>query len=267
MTALAPLLLALAGVLAERAATRSIRARAGKCLGLRERLEEVPRIAPRGAAAAAALVVLVVWAGPVAAALGAAVGLVGVRVAARRRRSGDRRRREEQLPEAIGAIGGGIRAGLSLVQAIAHARDETAEPVRGDLARLVDRVEMGTPVAGALAGWADDVDSEDARLIAGVLELHRQSGGDLPTVLEGLVTTLRERRAAHDEVRALTAQARLSGTILGMLPIGFFGFLMVTSRDEMLDAIATPLGGVAVAAGVVMEGLAFLWIRRLLVVR
>ena len=97
--------------------------------------------------------------------------------------------------------------------------------------------------------------------IAGVLDLHRRSGGDLPIVLDGLATTLRERRAAYREVRALTAQARLSGVILGMLPIGFFAFLLVTSRDEMLDAIGTPLGGVSLGVGLVLELLAFVWIR------
>jgi tight adherence protein B len=131
----------------------------------------------------------------------------------------------------------------------------------------VGRIEVGMPVADALFGWAEDLDSEDARLIAGVLDLHRQSGGDLPSVLDGLVATLRERRAAHREVRALTAQARLSGLILGMLPVGFFGFLLLTSRREMVDAIATPLGRTAVATGLVLEALAFLWIRRLLEVR
>jgi tight adherence protein B len=86
-------------------------------------------------------------------------------------------------------------------------------------------------------------------------------------VLDGLAGTLRERRAAFRDLRALTAQARLSGVILGMLPIGFFGFLLLTSRREMLDAIATPLGGAALGIGLALELLAFLWIRHLLEVR
>ena len=86
-------------------------------------------------------------------------------------------------------------------------------------------------------------------------------------MLDGLAETLRERRAADREVRALTAQARLSGVILGMLPIGFFGFLLLTSREQMLDAIGTPLGGAALGIGLTLEVLAFLWIRHLLEVR
>jgi Flp pilus assembly protein TadB len=68
-------------------------------------------------------------------------------------------------------------------------------------------------------------------------------------------------------VRALTAQARLSGTILGVLPFGFFAFLWLTSRSEIEAALRTPAGIVAIGLGLALEGLAFLWIRRLLEVQ
>ena len=66
------------------------------------------------------------------------------------------------------------------------------------------------------------------------------------------------------EVRSLTAQARLSGAILGLLPIGFFGFLWLTSRRDMLTALGSSLGRTAIVIGLVLEAAAFLWIRRLL---
>ena len=111
------------------------------------------------------------------------------------------------------------------------------------------------------------VDTDDARLVAGDLGLHRRSGGDLPAVLDQVAATLRERQAAAGEVRALTAQARLSGTILGVLPVGFFAFLWLTSREQIEGAFRTPAGIAALALGALMEALAFLWIRHLLEVR
>ena len=68
-------------------------------------------------------------------------------------------------------------------------------------------------------------------------------------------------------MRALTAQARLSGAILGLLPIGFFAFLWLTSRRDIEGAFRTPAGLTAFGVGAVLELLAFLWIRRLLEVR
>ena len=68
------------------------------------------------------------------------------------------------------------------------------------------------------------------------------------------------------EVRSLTAQARLSGTILGLLPIGFFLFLSVVSHHDMAAAYSSSIGVAAIAAGLVLDGLAFLWIRKLVAV-
>ena len=262
MIALTSGLLALAGLFAERAIREQRSARTASLRPtIAERRNDPPRwqrLWPLG------VPVLIMAAGPL---LGfAAVGAIaiGLHVRSRRRASNARRRREEQLADAVAAIAAGIRSGLSLTQSLAHARDEAEEPLREDLANMVSRIETGVPIREALSGWSEQLDSEDARLIVGVLDLHRRSGGDLPAVLENLVRTLRDRRAAQREVRALTAQARLSAVILGSLPIGFFAFLLLTSRREMLDAMAAPVGRIAVALGLGLEGLAFLWIRRLL---
>jgi tight adherence protein B len=106
----------------------------------------------------------------------------------------------------------------------------------------------------------------DVRLAAAVLRLHHRTGGALAPVLEGLASTMRDRRAAVREVRSLTAQARLSGAILGLLPIGFFAFLWLSSRRDMQIAVASSLGRTAIAVGLALEGAAFVWIRRLLAV-
>jgi tight adherence protein B len=205
--------------------------------------------------------------GPALAIAGIAGAVVIRHLLRRRRRTRERHRAAEQIADVVGALSAGLRAGLSLSQSFAYARDETDEPLKSDLASLVDKIDVGTPMGEALSDWADAERSEDVLLIVGVLDLHRRSGGDLPTVLDSLAGTLRERRAASRDVRALTAQARLSGVILGMLPIGFFCFLLLTSRREMLQAIGTPLGGAALGIGLGLELLAFLWIRYLLEVR
>ncbi len=266
MIGLASGLLALAGLFAGQAARSVRRADVSERLGL-EPVERPRRRLPKTWVWFAVPVVVALAGAPVPALGLAASAIVVGRALDRRRRTADRRRREEQLADAVAALAAGLRAGLSLPQSFAYARDEAQMPLREDLARLVDGIDVGRPVGEALHAWAEGLRSEDAMLIAGVLELHRRSGGDLPSVLDGLVATLRERRAADREVRAFTAQARMSGLILGTLPIGFFGFLLLTSRREMVDAMGTTLGRVAVAVGLGLETLAFLWIRRLLEVR
>ena len=208
-----------------------------------------------------------VFAAPLGVALGALAALFVRRLVLRRRAAKRSAMEDEQLADAVGALSAALRAGRSLPQALGYAAEETPVPLDLSIRRLVDDLAVGVPLEHALHGWATEMGTGDARLLAGVLRLHRRSGGDLPMVLDQVGVTLRERRAASQEVRALTAQARLSGAILGFLPIGFFGFLWLTSRSDIEGAFRTPAGIAAVTVGLVMEGLAFLWIRHLLEVR
>ena len=171
---------------------------------------------------------------------------------------------DEQLADAVRSIAAGMRAGLSVPQAIAYAAGEADPPLAGSLERVVDRLDLGGRLDDALGGWANDIGTDDARLLVGVLALHRRTGGDLPIVLDQVARTLGERVSATREVRALTAQARLSGVILGFLPIGFFGFLWLTSRRDIEGAFRSPIGVGAFLLGLVLEAIAFVWIRSLL---
>lgn len=169
-----------------------------------------------------------------------------------------------QLADAVAAIASGSRAGLSLPQAVQVAAEQTPPPVGVALREVVDRTRLGASLEEALDGWAAATPIPDVRLTTAVLRLHRRTGGSLAPVLEGLARTLRERRAAVREVRSLTAQARLSGAILGLLPVGFFLFLWLTARRDMAAALGTSLGRTAIVVGLALEAVAFLWIRRLL---
>lgn len=195
---------------------------------------------------------------------GLAFGALALRLRRRRRIAADVALLEDQLAEAVSSLAAGLRAGLSLTRAIAFTAQEAEPPLAPSLAAVAARSELGVPLERALADWAADAGSPDARLLAGVLDLHRRTGGELPAVLDGVAATLRERRAAAQEVRALTAQARLSGAILGLLPIGFFLFLSVTAREDIAAAFQSSAGIAAMVLGATMQGLAFVWIRSLL---
>ncbi|HEU4355935.1 MAG TPA: type II secretion system F family protein [Actinomycetota bacterium] len=183
---------------------------------------------------------------------------------ARRRRPPRTDVLQGQLADAASAIASASRAGLSLRQAVQVAAEQTPPPVGEALREVVDRTSLGASLDEALEGWAAASPIPDVRLATAVLRLHRRTGGALAPVLEGLAKTLRERRAAVREVRSLTAQARLSGAILGLLPVGFFLFLWLTARRDMAAALGTSLGRTAIAVGLGLEAAAFLWIRRLL---
>lgn len=265
MSSLAWGLLAVAALVAERGSRWTRRDRVRTRLvdppvrAARPGLDRSALLAP--AAGAAAGFALGGWAG---AAVGVAGGVGARRLGERRRAAAARGTRDGQLADMAAGISSAMRAGMSLPQALTAAHEEAEPPLRSDLAVLVGDLEVGVDVDRALDTWVTAVGSDDARLLAAALTLHRRTGGDLPRVLDQVVATIRERVAIAREVRGLTAQARLSGLILGLLPVAFFAFLWVTSRADMQAALSTPAGLLAVGIGICMEVGAFLWIRRLL---
>ena len=169
-----------------------------------------------------------------------------------------------QLADAVSAVAAASRSGLSIPQALAVAADQTADPVGTSMREVVEQTSLGSSLDDALHRWTAVIPIADVRLVAAVLRLHRRTGGALPDALDGLTRTLRERRSVVREIRSLTAQARLSGAILGLLPVGFFAFLWITSRGDMSDALTSAMGRTSIVVGLLLQGVAFLWIRHLL---
>jgi tight adherence protein B len=202
--------------------------------------------------------------GPVGGALAAGLALGVPRVLKRRRAGSGRAALEAQLASSVASVAAALRAGLSLSQAVGFAAAESEPPVSDALRAVAEREELGLSLDESLARWGEGSPSSDVRLVADVLRLHVGSG--LPLVLDHACRALRERETTRREVRSLTAQARLSGTILGLLPIGFFLFLSVVSHHDMAAAYSSPIGVAAIAVGLVLDGLAFLWIRKLVAV-
>ena len=148
---------------------------------------------------------------------------------------------QERFADAVGAIAAAVRAGSSLDQAIRYAAGEAEPPIRRTARRPRCRTRSrASRSIVAIDGWARELGTDDGDLVAGALDLHRRSGGDLPAVLDQVTATIRDRVGIAREVRSLTAQARLSAWILGLLPVGFFAFLWLTARDEIEGALRTP---------------------------
>jgi tight adherence protein B len=199
--------------------------------------------------------------GSVAAAVAMAVA---PRIARRRRSARGAEALESDLADAVVVMAATMRSGRSLTQAIAQAGGELNPPLGPALLAVADRSEFGVPFDASLDRLVQELPSADVRLVSGVLRIHRRTGGALPGVLDQVAHTLRERRAAAREIRSLTAQARLSAVILGLLPIGFFLFLSATSKNDIAAAYHSATGATAIGVGLCLQVGAYLWIRRLL---
>lgn len=201
-----------------------------------------------------------VFGAPLGAVAGTAIPLIRLRRAHRRRAAS----LERGLGDVVAATALAIRSGQSLAQAVEYAGSEVDEPVRGILGAALAGRRMGTTLEEALGRFAAGVGTEDARMFVMVIGIQARSGGNLAAALEEVATTIHHRLAVRRELHALSAQGRMSGTILGLLPIAFFVVLGVTSRDQLEPVYRSTAGMALIVSGLAMQGLAYLWIRHLL---
>ena len=195
---------------------------------------------------------------------GGAVGAVAPRSLARRRAARTGAALDRQVGEFADGVASAVRGGLSISQAVTFAAEEAEPPLRRAASALLGTIEVGTPLTESLEGFADSVGTDEARLLALVLGVHHRSGGNVAAALDEIRSTIRHRLDLRRELSALTAQGRISGAILGVLPVAFFLVLSLTSRSELEPVVRSPVGAVLVTTGLALEALAYLWIRRLL---
>jgi tight adherence protein B len=159
---------------------------------------------------------------------------------------------EAHLAEAIDLIVNALRAGYGFLQALEAASRDLEGPIREELSRVVEEINVGANPAAALAAIGDRVDSYDFNLVATAVTVQRTVGGNLAEVLENIAKTIRERRRIRGEVRALTTGPRVSSYVLGLIPLVMLIFFSLTNssyRDVMLHS----------SAGQLMIGFAAVW--------
>ncbi len=202
-------------------------------------------------------------AGPVGALAGAIGGLLAFQAVLTRRLESRRARAAEQVREVARALAAGTRAGLSVRRALAEAAREAEPPLEAAIVAALRRLDVGAPIGEALAGLARDLASDDARVLMAALEIHRRTGGDLPSLLDEVAAMIGGRVEARRHLRALTAQGRASGVVLAVLPVAFVGLLSGTGGNGLGAFYRTPLGALLLGIGLGLEGLGFLWLRRI----
>jgi len=207
---------------------------------------------------------------PLALLIGAFIGFMLPRLWLGRRKSGRLGAFNKQLPDTITLLANGLRAGSSFLQAVELVVRESRPPMSTEFSRVIREVNLGLPFEQAMENMVRRVRSEDLELMATAINIQHTVGGNLAEILDSIAYTIRERIRIKGEIRTLTAQQRLSGYVVGFLPIGLAGFLFVAAPNFMQpmfekppEALGLPLGVVILAFGGFMMFIGFMFIRKI----
>ena len=169
-----------------------------------------------------------------------------------RRKNGRLSAFNKQLPDTITLIANALRAGSSFLQAIELVVRESRPPISIEFGRVIREVNLGLPFESALENMVRRVRSDDLELMATAISIQHTVGGNLAEILDSIAFTIRERIRIKGEIRTLTAQQRLSGYVVGFLPIGLAGFLFIAAPGFMKPMFANPPAIAGLPAGVVI---------------
>jgi tight adherence protein B len=146
------------------------------------------------------------------------------------------------LPEMITTLVNALRAGFSFLQALKNAAEEAPSPVKEELEITLREMQFGVSVEDSLNRLYERMPSDDLDLMIQAILIQRQVGGNLAVVLEKNVHTIRERIKIQGQIKTLTAQGKMSGTVVALLPLGLSGMLSLVNPGYMTPLFTNPIG-------------------------
>jgi tight adherence protein B len=160
-----------------------------------------------------------------------------------------------------------LRAGHAFPTGIQMVADEMPNPIGAEFKLLYDRQNFGMSLNDALKGMAERVPILDARFFTTAVLTQRETGGNLSEILDNLAAVIRDRFKVKRQVRAVTAHGRITGWILSGLPPVLALILTMVSPRFMAPMFTDPLGTKMIMAGLAMQVMGTLIIRKLVNIR
>jgi tight adherence protein B len=171
---------------------------------------------------------------------------------------------ERQLPDALMLVASSLRSGYGILRAMQAVREEMEPPISVEFGKTLDETNVGAPTAEAFAHLARRVPLPDLDIAVTAILIQLDTGGNLAEVMEIVASTVRERQRIRAEVDTLTAEGRLSGIILFILPLAMAGILTVLNPSYMSALLTTALGHMLILVALALQMLGGLVITRML---
>ena len=168
-----------------------------------------------------------------------------------------------QLGDTLAILSNALKAGHSFFQAVDSVSKEMTGPIAEEFMKLQKEISFGVNTETALENMVNRVGSEDLELMVTAVLIQRQIGGNLAEILDSISSTIRQRVKMKGEIKALTAQGRMSGLVIGGLPFVLGGMMALMSPDQMKLLFTEPLGIGMIVAALVSEAIGILFVRKI----
>ncbi len=171
------------------------------------------------------------------------------------------------FPKALQAIKGSLSAGLSLQSAFERAAHDTPYPVNTQFAHVLKEIGLGKSFLDAISSLGNRVPTTDMNTFKIGVTVQQQSGGNLVELMKNMESTINARTMMRKEMNSLTAQARMSGIVIGFLPIALAVLIQLMNPEYLNILYTTPAGQKMLTTTIVMQIVGFVMIKKMTSIR
>lgn len=178
----------------------------------------------------------------------------------------DNRRRQrfnEQLPEALATMSNALRAGFSLAQAFESVVEQGDRPMCEEFSILQQQLRIGMGFEEALGSMSSRVGSDDLTLVTTAILISRKTGGNVTEIFDKISETIRSRMKIERKVRTLTAQGRMQGILVSLMPLLLGIAMVILKPNMMIPFLCSLVGVVSVAVVILLIAVGWLFIRKI----
>lgn len=170
---------------------------------------------------------------------------------------------EQQLPDALMLIAGGLRSGASLSTALFQLTNECLPPLKNEIAFIIKEQKVGLPLSDALLNFQKRMPINAVILMTTSIRIALETGGELAETLTKAAETLRQINQSEGKIKALTSQGKMQAWVVGLMPIALI-FVLCQMEPEAMDKLwSTPAGWIALTGILIFEMLGMIFIRKI----
>ena len=177
------------------------------------------------------------------------------------------RKFDEQLTEALGTMSNSLRAGFSMAQAFESVAEADLHPISDEFALLLQQMRIGMSFDDALASMEKRIASDDLALVVTSIDIARKTGGNLTEIFDRISETIRGRMRIERKVRTLTAQGRLQGLFVSLMPFALCIIMTVMKPGLMIPFLTSLTGIVCLLTASVMVLVGWFIIRKIVTIK
>jgi tight adherence protein B len=170
---------------------------------------------------------------------------------------------EYQLADALTIIASGLKGGYSFVQGLDMASQQLEAPIKDETARVLRLIHLGLDTPRALQQMSERINSYDYDMTVSATNIQLAVGGNLSLLLENIAATIRDRIRLRRDIAVLTAQGRISGVILVLLPVAI-GIMLCVVNWEYMSKLFTAEGSILLYIAFGLQACGIMWIKKLL---